>query len=87
MNLIQVFQKFSTENDCIKHLESIRWKDKVTCANCGSAHTVTHNVKGVETRSGRRFQCQDCNKSFWFVGAILHHLEIILLVLQILFVF
>ncbi len=74
MNIVSIYKKFPTDLDCIKHLESIRWKDKVTCAYCGSAHTGTHNVKGCETRSGRRFQCQDCNKSFSVtVGTIFHH--------------
>ena len=74
MNIVSIYKKFPTDLDCIKHLESIRWKDKVTCAYCGSTHTGTHNVKGCETRSGRRFQCQDCKKSFSVtVGTIFHH--------------
>lgn len=79
MNVISIYKKFPTDFDCIKHLESIRWKDKVTCAYCGSTHTGTHNVKGVDTRSGRRFQCQDCKKSFSVtVGTIFHrtHLDL-----------
>ena len=74
MNIISIYKKYPTQESCIKHLESIRWKDKVTCAYCGSTHTGTHNVKGCDTRSGRRFQCQDCKKSFSVtVGTIFHH--------------
>ena len=55
MNLIEVFQKFPTQETCIKYLESKRWKDGVKCAYCGSSKVSKHL---------KRHQCQSCYKSF-----------------------
>ena len=39
MNIIQIFQKFPTQESCIRHLEKMRWGDKPVCVYCGSTHT------------------------------------------------
>ena len=31
MNIIQVFQKFPTQESCIAHLETARWKGAPVC--------------------------------------------------------
>ncbi len=36
MNLIQVFQKFKTQDDCIAHLEKARWDGCPVCPYCQS---------------------------------------------------
>jgi transposase-like protein len=79
MNIVSIYKKFPTDLDCIKHLEKIHWKDGVFCAYCGSTKTSKHNTTTLDTRSGRRFQCQDCKKSFSVtVGTIFHrtHLDL-----------
>ncbi len=55
MNLIEVFQKFPTQEACIKYLESKRWKDGVKCVYCKSSKVSKHL---------KRHQCQSCYKSF-----------------------
>ena len=65
MNLVELFKKFPTEQDCINHLESIRWKNGIVCPYCQSHKTCKHL---------HRHQCQDCHKSFSVtVGTIFHH--------------
>ncbi len=65
MNLIELFNKFPTEEDCIKYLEAIRWKNGIECPYCKSLKTCKHL---------HRHQCQSCHKSFSVtVGTIFHH--------------
>ncbi|MEY4433166.1 MAG: hypothetical protein RLZZ44_1299 [Bacteroidota bacterium] len=65
MNLVQVFQKFPTQESCIAHLEMVKWKNKPTCPYC--------NAQQSSIMSGRH-HCNRCNTSFSVtVGTIFHH--------------
>lgn len=67
MNIISVFKKFETNEQCIAHLERVRWKHGVKCAYCDSFH-VTACPKE------QRHHCNKCNKTFSVtVGTIFHH--------------
>ena len=62
--IIQVFQKFPTQESCIEHLEKARWNSKPTCPYCRSANTATHI---------HRHRCYNCKTSFSVtVGTIFH---------------
>jgi len=60
MDLIEVFQKFPTQEACFTHLESIRWGDTPTCPFCHSENVARKAEKG---RSGR-WNCHECKSSF-----------------------
>lgn len=67
MNIVTVFQKFPTQDDCIKHLELVRWPEGATCPYCKST-SVTPAEKE------KRHHCNNCNTSFSVtVGTIFHH--------------
>ena len=57
MNIIQIFQKFPTQESCIRHLEKARWGNTPVCAYCGSGNT--YPLKGE-----LRHHCNACRKSF-----------------------
>ncbi len=70
MNILQLINKFSTQEACVKHLEKVRWGDKVKCVYCGSENNYA-NEKEL------RHHCNDCRKSFSVtVGTIFHHTHI-----------
>ena len=65
MNIIQIFEQFPNQEDCIKHLEKARWGDKPVCPYCTSTNTA---------RNENRHRCYDCKTSFSVtVGTIFHH--------------
>nr|VFJ77981.1 MAG: Transposase [Candidatus Kentron sp. FW] len=65
MNIIEVFEKFPTQESCIEHIEKVRWNGTPVCPYCGS--TKTH------PSDGRHF-CYNCKTSFSVtVGTIFHH--------------
>lgn len=65
MNIIQIFEQFPTQEDCIAHLEQARWSDKPVCPYCGSQNTA---------KSEKRHRCYDCKTGFSVtVGTIFHH--------------
>ncbi len=60
MNLITIFSRFPTQEACIEHLESIRYRPDAYCPNCGSL-AVARKADG--DRVGR-WNCHDCKSSF-----------------------
>ncbi|MYD10455.1 MAG: IS1595 family transposase [Chloroflexi bacterium] len=65
MNIIQIFERFPTQESCIAHLEAARWPDgKPVCPYCGSRNTA---------KSEHRHRCYDCKTGFSVtVGTIFH---------------
>ncbi len=60
MDLIEVFEKFPTQEACIAHLEKHRWPETPTCPHCHSAHVARKAEKG---RIGR-WNCHACHSSY-----------------------
>ena len=64
MNIIQVFERFPTQQDCIAHLEAARWAGEPSCPYCGSLNTIPNQ---------HRHYCYGCKTSFSVtVGTIFH---------------
>lgn len=57
-SLIQVLEKFATEEQCIKHLEHLRWPTGIVCPLCGSTRHFY-----IITRD-HKYKCADCEKTF-----------------------
>lgn len=55
-NLLELFEQFPTEQDCIDHLCKLRWPEGRPCPYCDSEKTYN--------RSDGRFICGSCNRSF-----------------------
>lgn len=70
MNIVEIYEAFPTNDDCIKHLEQVRWKDKPTCPYCNSTKTTP-------LPNENRHHCNNCNTSFSVtVQTIFHHTRI-----------
>lgn len=66
MNVIQIFNKFPTQESCIKHLEKARWKGIPKCPYCQSENTKAYKTE-------LRHYCNNCKTSFSVtVGTIFH---------------
>ena len=67
MDIVGIYEVFPTNDDCITHLEKIRWGDKPKCPYCNSLN-VTPRPKE------KRHHCNNCNTSFSVtVRTIFHH--------------
>ena len=65
MNIIQIFERFPTQQDCIAHLEAARWQGQPVCPYCRSVNTA---------KSQHRHRCYDCKTGFSVtVDTIFHH--------------
>ena len=53
--MMQIFERFPTQESCIEHLEAARWRGEPTCPYCGSVDTAP---------SQHRYRCYDCKTSF-----------------------
>ena len=71
MDLLQVMERFPTQEACIEHLERIRWGGKPYCPHCGS----TGVARRTESEVGRigRYECHDCRATFKVTyGTVFH---------------
>lgn len=70
MNIVQVYRTFPTQEDCLKHLEDVRWKGTPVCPYCKSKRTTAMPKES-------RYHCNNCNTSFSVtVGTIFHKTKI-----------
>ena len=57
MSIVEIYEQFPTEKDCIAHLESIRWPNGPTCPYCESQNSTP--LAGEQ-----RHHCNACNTSY-----------------------
>ncbi|MFZ0033655.1 MAG: IS1595 family transposase, partial [Sedimentisphaerales bacterium] len=72
MDIIEVFERFPTQESCFEYLEKVRWQDKPRCPYCKSTSQTPLKKEG-------RYHCNKCNTSYSItVGTIFHktHLAI-----------
>lgn len=70
MNILEVFNRFQTQEQAIEYLEKVRWQGSPVCPYCGKEKVCRH-VSG--DRKNQRWQCQDCGRAFAVtVGTIFH---------------
>ena len=66
-NIVSIYKRFPTENDCLAHIERVRWNGRPVCPYCTSDR-VTH------AKADWRLHCNACNTSFSAtVNTIFHH--------------
>jgi transposase-like protein len=66
INIIELAQRFSTEDTARELLESIRWPNGAACPHCGSVKVYRLEPKPDSKRPGRKglWKCGDCRKQF-----------------------
>lgn len=65
MNISELNKKFGTQEQCVKHLEQLRWGKQVACPYCKKSDEV-FSYKDVA-----RHRCYRCNSNFSvFVGTV-----------------
>jgi transposase-like protein len=70
VNILEVFQSFTTQEQAIEHLEKVRWHGSPVCPYCES-HSVCRHASG--DRAMPRWQCQSCSRAFSVtVGTLFH---------------
>ncbi len=60
MNLFDAVERFSDQESCIKHLETIRWGGKPECPYCESKKVAPKNEASIIGR----WNCHTCKSSF-----------------------
>src|SRR6267154_914959 len=70
MNIIQIYKKFPTQADCIKHLELVRWNNEPVCPYCKSQ-------RQTPAPKEQRYHCNNCNMSYSVtVNTIFHKTKV-----------
>jgi len=72
MNIIQIYNQFPKEIDCLKHLEKVRWNGKPICP-----YGECKSLRVTPLKKENRYHCNACNTSFSVtVGTIFHKTHI-----------
>lgn len=67
MNIVSIYETFPTNDDCIAHIEKVRWGNTSKCPYCKSDNSTPMPKE-------RRYHCNNCNTSYSVtVGTIFHH--------------
>jgi transposase-like protein len=78
MNLIDVNEKFKTEESCWNYLEQMRWPDGVRCVTCGhnEVSLITRKItKDTDNKRGKLYQCLEpsCQQQFSATSGTIFH--------------
>ncbi len=69
-SIVSIYRRFPTKEDCLNHLEQVRWGETPCCPYCKSEKVS----RKVEKEQRNRWQCSLCRKSFSVtVGTIFHN--------------
>jgi transposase-like protein len=66
INLIELFEKFNSEDRCRDYLEMLRWPSGICCVRCGNV-----SVSKLEKR--HQYQCNGCNYQFSATAGTVFH--------------
>jgi transposase-like protein len=67
MDIVSIYEAFPTNDDCISHLETVRWSGKPRCPYCSSTNATPAPKE-------KRYHCNNCNTTFSVtVKTIFHH--------------
>jgi hypothetical protein len=76
MNLIDITQELSTDEECFSFLEKQRWPDGVRCAICGNDH-ISRITRKSHTKNVRKslYQCLEptCKQQFSVTSGTIFH--------------
>ena len=67
MNIVKIYELYPSNDDCIAHIEKVKWGDTPFCPYCKS-------TKSTPMPDQKRHHCNNCNTSYSVtVGTIFHH--------------
>lgn len=71
MNIVEIFNRFPSQDSCIKHLEKIRWPNGPVCPYCFEEKQIS------KQKNESRHHCNSCNTSFSVtVNTIFHDTKV-----------
>jgi len=72
-SIIEIFERFNTEEKCIAHFERIRWPEGVECPKCQGKRISQFQAKGKTGKVRYLYECMGCSYQFSVtVGTIFH---------------
>lgn len=75
MNIIEIYEKFPVQLDCITFLEKIKWNNVPKCPYCNSTNATPR--KGKTGYNINRYHCNSCNTDFTvLIGTIFQNTKL-----------
>ena len=74
ISIIEVFERFGTEEKCIEHFEKIRWPEGLCCIRCGSVRVFKFEGEGKTHKVRYLYECVDCKYQYSVTtGTVFHN--------------
>src|SRR6266446_352104 len=76
MKLIDVTERFKTEDDCLDYIEKMRWPNGgLGCAHCGEVGHVSKITRhtGSKNKRQRLYECRACGEQFSATSGTIFH--------------
>ena len=76
VSFFETLSKLDTEEQCIRHLEQVRWPEGLVCIreDCGSRRIMTFETKGKTGKARHLYECVDCRYQYSITtGTIFHN--------------
>ncbi|MDT7540566.1 MAG: hypothetical protein QOE33_470 [Acidobacteriota bacterium] len=72
-SIFEVFNKFSTEEKCIAHLEQIRWSEGLRCIKCEGENVHKFEAEGKTGKARYLYHCRDCRYQYSITTGTIFH--------------
>ncbi|MCL2760479.1 MAG: transposase [Desulfuromonadales bacterium] len=74
MNIVEIYEKFPKQSDCIEFLETIKWENQPTCPYCSSKQ---HTSRKDGKYNMNRYHCNTCNTDYTvLIGTIFQNTKL-----------
>lgn len=72
-SLLDVVDKFNSEEKCIAHFERVRWPEELTCIRCNSKEVRKIKAKGKTGKERSLYWCADCHYQYSVTTGTIFH--------------
>ena len=72
-SIFQVVSRFNTEEQCITHLERIRWPKGLHCLRCGKRRIMHFQAEGKTGKERHLYECVDCRYQYSVTAGTIFH--------------
>ncbi len=69
MDILRVTEMFSTQEDCLRFLETLRWGEEPCCIHCGGIKVGRKNKNDIKDG----WNCYDCGSTFSIIAGTMFH--------------
>lgn len=72
-SIMDILERFNTEEKCIEHFEHIRWPEGLMCIKCDSPRVMKFKALGKTKKVRYLYECKDCHYQYSVTAGTAFH--------------